>query len=752
MKRRITPRDIIIYTLCMSVIFLTLIDSTYKLVGVIYNFWLMVGIVTGIILYVFLIHRVKFAWISIGLLFLIPKPLYIIKFFKAFLTHLKEFIDSVIQNEYILEKYFSYFNNIIFIIIPVLIIVFYIIVVVKKNTVVLIVFGGALISIYYYIGLNNLIINCNVFLIASFILFSYNNYSLMWSKWDYKNVKIESGYFLRVIISNLILVLLVICSIRVLPMDRKPLSLNWFQSELLDRFENLRTSEDSTLSEGAYNSKFSLSYTGYQQDARRLGGPVKDNYSLALRVRSEASIGGLHLRGTIKDLYNGAMWDKSDKKPKKFKDKLEIEDFSIPYKIKEMEIIHDGIKTTTAFNALYPYILTNSFKYGFIDSDLETFNPRVIKLGKSYSVTFKEYNLDQKTLLEKGPDRIVRASTSYHDKNLKLPEIPSRVYDLTKDITGKYDSPYMKASAIEDYLKRNYPYSKDTSILPEGRDFVDYFLFDEKKGSCSYYATALTVMARITGIPARYVEGFVVPYSQSSDGYTEVFNSDAHAWVELYLDGVGWVTFDPTPGNSSAAYQFPRDIENNNDTPSENTEQNRNTNINKDDKDLEERSPNEAGGEAGNINNKTSIAYILLYVLLGILAFGLLLFLTSLIVYTSINIFIRRNKRIIDFSKYKMLLYGKLTYIPYREGETLREYLEVLSNKLQIKLDNYILVYEKALYAKHNISPEELDKITDTMLKVRKKAIERNSRIRFYYRDYINTMDFYIRNSKKNYY
>jgi hypothetical protein len=135
-------------------------------------------------------------------------------------------------------------------------------------------------------------------------------------------------------------------------------------------------------------------------------------------------------------------------------------------------------------------------------------------------------------------------------------------------------------------------------------------------------------------------------------------------------------------------------------------------------------------------------------VLLGILGFGILLFAASLIAYALANILIRKNKRIIDFSKHKMILYGKLTYVPYAGGETLREYLEVLSEKLRMKLDAYIIVYEKALYAKHSISIEEQKEIINTMLEARKKVIERSGRMRFYMFDYINTIQFYIRNNK----
>ncbi|WP_083760778.1 transglutaminase-like domain-containing protein [Alkaliphilus metalliredigens] len=71
--------------------------------------------------------------------------------------------------------------------------------------------------------------------------------------------------------------------------------------------------------------------------------------------------------------------------------------------------------------------------------------------------------------------------------------------------------PYEKAQAIENYLQSNYPYSLSATIVPQYEDFVDHFLFETQTGYCTYYATAMTVMLRTQGIPARYIEGYRMP-------------------------------------------------------------------------------------------------------------------------------------------------------------------------------------------------------------------------------------------------
>ncbi|NLV63457.1 MAG: transglutaminase [Clostridiaceae bacterium] len=130
----------------------------------------------------------------------------------------------------------------------------------------------------------------------------------------------------------------------------------------------------------------------------------------------------------------------------------------------------------------------------------------------------------------------------------QLPEnLPERVFELVSSLTSDADTVYGKVKSIEGYLRKNYSYTLTPGYTPDEQDFVDYFLFELKQGYCSYYASAMCIMTRAAGIPARYVEGFVLPGTADNDGYYHVTNQNAHAWVEVYLEGVGWVSFEPTP-------------------------------------------------------------------------------------------------------------------------------------------------------------------------------------------------------------
>lgn len=124
------------------------------------------------------------------------------------------------------------------------------------------------------------------------------------------------------------------------------------------------------------------------------------------------------------------------------------------------------------------------------------------------------------------------------------------------------------------FFKDEYEYTLSPGATPSDRDYVEDFLFDRKKGLCTHFASAAVMIFRCAGIPARYVEGYVVPESlygdeplfsekaavRASDKYIDkdweyydavVTDRYAHAWTEVYLDGIGWITIDPTPGYSA---------------------------------------------------------------------------------------------------------------------------------------------------------------------------------------------------------
>lgn len=133
------------------------------------------------------------------------------------------------------------------------------------------------------------------------------------------------------------------------------------------------------------------------------------------------------------------------------------------------------------------------------------------------------------------------------DLYLLLPEeLPERVRTLAERVAAAGQDPFHKALLIQNYLRINYPYTLGEARAPEGRDVVDYFLFEGQEGSCSHYSSAMVVMLRSMGIPARVAAGYATGgYDPGRNSY-RVPVSAAHAWVEVYFPDYGWVEFEPT--------------------------------------------------------------------------------------------------------------------------------------------------------------------------------------------------------------
>ncbi len=132
---------------------------------------------------------------------------------------------------------------------------------------------------------------------------------------------------------------------------------------------------------------------------------------------------------------------------------------------------------------------------------------------------------------------------------LQLPDtLPPRVLALARELTAGEATPYDRALAIERYLRTTYPYTLDVPLPDAGKDVADYFLFELQRGYCDYYATAMVVLARAAGLPARLVVGYATGTFEPERNAYLVREKNAHAWVEIYFPSYGWIEFEPTAG------------------------------------------------------------------------------------------------------------------------------------------------------------------------------------------------------------
>ena len=160
-------------------------------------------------------------------------------------------------------------------------------------------------------------------------------------------------------------------------------------------------------------------------------------------------------------------------------------------------------------------------------------------------------------------EELQAAGTDYPEwlleRYLQLPETtPERVRILARDLTATQPTPYDRAVAIERYL-REFPYTLDVTRPLGDQDIADYFLFELQEGYCDYYATAMVVLARAAGMPARLVVGYASGNYDMANARYIVTEADAHAWVEIYFPGYGWIEFEPTGGRAPIIH--PREAE-----------------------------------------------------------------------------------------------------------------------------------------------------------------------------------------------
>ncbi|PKO13464.1 MAG: hypothetical protein CVU39_18845 [Chloroflexi bacterium HGW-Chloroflexi-10] len=138
---------------------------------------------------------------------------------------------------------------------------------------------------------------------------------------------------------------------------------------------------------------------------------------------------------------------------------------------------------------------------------------------------------------------------------LQLPDtLPERVRSLAHRLVSDEPSYYERVLRVQKYVRESVPYDLQTPAPSEGQDVVDYFLYEATSGFCTYYASAMAVLLRIEGIPARLATGYAPGTFFFEQANFQVSGDSAHAWVEVYFPGLGWIPFEPTPSQEAPFY------------------------------------------------------------------------------------------------------------------------------------------------------------------------------------------------------
>jgi transglutaminase-like putative cysteine protease len=254
----------------------------------------------------------------------------------------------------------------------------------------------------------------------------------------------------------------------------------------------------------------------------------------------------IYWRGIALDEFDGRVWRASD-----FNHKSYTKNQDGIIQVKEtmnetlfQEIITEPLDTNILFSA--------SFPVGFgktVEGKIEEVNDSYMLPSRvSYRLKYLSYSDLSVPSPEELRSEMEVYPVSIKKRYLQLPPLSGRIKELAREITSSDRNAYDKAISIKRYLIDSMNY---TITLPKGiAEFpLEDFLFKTEAGHCEYFATAMVILLREIGIPARVVNGFLSGEWNEYGKFFLVRQSHAHSWVEVFFPEHGWVLFDPTPAS-----------------------------------------------------------------------------------------------------------------------------------------------------------------------------------------------------------
>ncbi|MBR5232275.1 MAG: transglutaminase domain-containing protein [Clostridia bacterium] len=328
--------------------------------------------------------------------------------------------------------------------------------------------------------------------------------------------------------------------------------------KMAEAAQNIKNYIDDHLFFTEERARYTLASDGWMPMGNsQLGGKVSPNDHKVMRVETSETA---YLRGTVLDTYTGGAWYDSIGDTRRgweaaHNKSLRAKLFEMDYPLlsaQEEKQLTVTMLTGSASTVFVPQrmraLSLGENMVGYFNDSTEIFITRNLQPNDTYAVRY----LPMKAT-DAGMAMLVKANAYAPDPQYaqmrelytRLPShIQKEIFDIAALATRGCTTPWEKAVALRDYLKTHYDYSLDVQTPPQSVDFAAWFLLAEKKGYCTYFATAMTVLCRIAGLPARYIEGYVA--RPDGSGIATVTGKNAHAWTEVYLNGVGWITFDAT--------------------------------------------------------------------------------------------------------------------------------------------------------------------------------------------------------------
>ena len=263
----------------------------------------------------------------------------------------------------------------------------------------------------------------------------------------------------------------------------------------------------------------------------------------------------LYLRGAAFDRYNGHSWSRTTgsvpTRAEQLGNSVRIRRWPDPVHDRKLRIDLEAIDPSVVFVPPDAVALTILTPTNVVPSAIPTLY--MSQEGQLTYRTLNEGGLRYEVALADGNESPLQPlDPAARARYLALPaDLPARVGELAKSWIGGETDPERRARRVEAALRKGYRYDLES---PSGatKNPLDDFLFVSKRGHCEFYSTAMAVMLRTQGVPTRNVNGFIGGTFNRFGRYYAVRQGDAHSWVEVYVDGKGFVRFDPTPPADAA--------------------------------------------------------------------------------------------------------------------------------------------------------------------------------------------------------
>lgn len=401
--------------------------------------------------------------------------------------------------------------------------------------------------------------------------------------------KIKSGNYRAFMLWVMPFMMLYFCCLCLAPISDTPYSWQWAKN-IYRNFEKNFTIFMENFMHGR-SEDMDGAVSGFSDEAVLFSNiRAEDRHIMTIKTSDKKNL-SVYLSGKIFDSFDGREWQSINESSRK-------------------ERLFDTVETAYALERYYDDGLGNYYKNINLEVNYRQFHTNyilapsktwsvqgkgsVIKYrhdgadlmfdkkagyGTEYKLKFLHINMDRVLLYDflqgefeenenlwaKTVDRYTEDDISFEDlyayresireQYLNETETSSKIEEWISNVTKDAKTDVEKLFYIEEALT-GMTYSTNPGGLPkdvtDGRLFLEYFLLEKKEGYCTHFATAFVLLAGIEGFPARYVQGFCIPMGTEAE--KAVYSSMAHAWPEVYIEGRGWIPFEPTPGYGNRRY------------------------------------------------------------------------------------------------------------------------------------------------------------------------------------------------------